>query len=319
MRYTISLCLATLLLSGTALAGVPRVVTDIAPVHSLVAMVMGDLGQPDLLVGNGADPHSFQLRPSQAASLQQADMIIWMGHAMTPWLKRMLDSLSANAIQIELLDAAVTVTRSYADDRADDHEAAQTTAIAEAGTQPDGAGEDPPHDGTDPHAWLDPRNATAWLALIADRLSALDPANAAIYAANATAGAAQIAVAEAEIITLLAPVKTRPFVVYHDAYGYFSGHFGLTVAGELALGDATNPSAAKLADLRETLIGGSPVCIFPEANHDAKLLTQIAEGTAITVGAALDPEGAALPPGPALYPNLLRGLATTLADCLTKT
>ena len=319
MRYTISLCLATLLQSGTALAGVPRVVTDIAPVHSLVAMVMGDLGQPDLLVGNGADPHSFQLRPSQAASLQQADMIIWMGHAMTPWLKRMLDSLSANAIQIELLDAAVTVTRSYADDSADDHESAQTTAIAEAGTQPGGAGEAPPHDGTDPHAWLDPRNATAWLALIADQLSALDPANAAIYAANATAGAAQIAALEAEIITLLAPVKTRPFVVYHDAYGYFSGHFGLTVAGELALGDATNPSAAKLAELRETLISGSPVCIFPEANHDAKLLTQIAEGTAITVGAALDPEGAALPPGPALYPNLLRGLATTLADCLTKT
>ena len=319
MRYTISLCLATLLLSGTALAGVPRVVTDIAPVHSLVAMVMGDLGQPDLLVGNGGDPHSFQLRPSQAASLQQADMIIWMGHAMTPWLKRMLDSLSANAVQIALLDAAVTVTRSYADDSADDHEAAQTTAIAEAGTQPDGTGEAPPHDGTDPHAWLDPRNATAWLALIADRLSALDPANAAIYAANATAGAAQIAALEAEIITLLAPVKTRPFVVYHDAYGYFSGHFGLTVAGELALGAATNPSAAKLADLRETLIGGSPVCIFPEANHDTKLLTQIAEGTAITVGAALDPEGAALPPGPALYPNLLRGLATTLADCLTKT
>lgn len=321
MRYTISLSVATLLLASAAAAEVPKVVTDIPPVHSLVAMVMGDLGQPDLLVDKGADAHDFQLRPSQAAALTDAALIVWMGHEMTPWLKRTLEGLETKATHVELLVAAQTETIAYGEDAAHDHAAegeahAEGETHAEVETPADGEGH--PHEGLDPHAWLDPHNASAWLALIADQLSALDPANAAIYASNATAGTAQIAAVEAEIVTLLAPVKTKSFVVYHDAYGYFAGHFGLTVAGELALGDAASPSAAKLAELRETLITGSPVCIFPEANHDPKLLTQIAEGTPIMIGDALDPEGSTLPPGPGLYSDLMRGLATTLASCLTK-
>lgn len=317
MRYTISPIIATLLLTGAAYADVPRVVTDIPPVQSLVAMVMGELGQPEVLVGQGADPHSFQLRPSQAANLQDAQLIIWIGHAMTPWLERTLDGSETAAIQIELLDAAVTETRSFADDSAHDHDADATVAEAEPPVEGEGE-DDHHHDGLDPHAWLDPHNATAWLSLITAELAALDPDNAAIYSANAAAAAMQIAAVEAEIKTLLAPVAAKPFVVYHDAYGYFAGHFGLTVAGELAIGDATSPSAAQLASLRETLISGAPVCIFPEANHDPKLLTQIAEGTPVTIGGVLDPEGSALAPGATLYPDLMRALATTLADCLGK-
>lgn len=318
MRYTISIPLTTLLLANVALAEVPRVVTDIPPVHSLVSMVMGDLGSPDLLVDQGADAHSFQLRPSQAVSLQEANVIIWMGHAMTPWLERTLEGSATNATQIELLNSPVTETQAYADDGAHDHSAEDAAAAAEPAPQTADEVEDHDPDGLDPHAWLDLHNATAWLSLIAAELSSLDPENAATYAANAAAGAAQIGAVEEDIKTLLAPVAAKPFVVYHDAYGYFTGHFGLNIAGEIAVGDATSPSAAQLAALRDTLISGAPVCIFPEANHDPKLLIQIAEGTPVKIGGVLDPEGAALPPGAALYTGLIRGLATTLADCLTK-
>ncbi len=308
MRYTISLTLSTLLLAHAAAAEVPRVVTDIPPVHSLVAMVMGDLGQPVLLVDKGADAHSFQLRPSQAAALQDADLVVWMGDAMTPWLGSTLDGLETRAAQIALLEDPLTQTRHLEDDHAGHDLAAQAH---------DDGGHD--HDGIDPHAWLDPANAIAWVGLIAASLSTLDPENAATYAANASASASRIAAAEADATALLAPVKASPFVVYHDAYGYFTARFGLTIVGELALGDASGPSAAKLADLREILVNGKAVCLFPEANHDPVLLTQIAEGTPVAVGRALDPEGSGLPPGPALYTNLLRGLATTLADCLSRT
>ena len=310
MRYIISSTLATLLHATTVFADVPRVVTDIPPVQSLVAMVIGDLGTPEVLVGQGADPHSFQLRPSQAASLQDATLIVWIGHQMTPWLERTLDGSGSTAMQIELLNAAVTETIAYGEDTAHDHD----TAPAE----PAQNGDEHAHDGLDPHAWLDPQNATVWLSVIAAELSTLDPANAAAYAANATAASTRIAALEADIKSLLDPVTSKPFIVYHDAYGYFAGHFGLTLAGEIAIGDATAPSAARLANLRETLITGSPVCIFPEANHDPKLLLQIAEGTPVHIGGVLDPEGASLQPGADLYPALMRNLATTLADCLTK-
>ena len=59
---------STLLLSSAALADVPEVVTDIAPIHGLVARVMGELGAPELLVEPGASPHGYALRPSQVAA-----------------------------------------------------------------------------------------------------------------------------------------------------------------------------------------------------------------------------------------------------------
>ena len=79
--------LSALFLPTYALAEVPKVVTDIAPVHSLVSMVMGDLGEPSLLVDGASDPHAFQLKPSQAAALQDARLIVWIGPDMTPcWI-----------------------------------------------------------------------------------------------------------------------------------------------------------------------------------------------------------------------------------------
>ncbi len=69
---------AYLVLPSFAFADVPRVVTDIAPVHSLVAQVMGDLGRPELLVNGNATLHSFSLGPSQAGSLEQADAVFWI-------------------------------------------------------------------------------------------------------------------------------------------------------------------------------------------------------------------------------------------------
>ena len=70
MRHIIPL----LLLATPALAEVPSVVTDIPPVHALVAQVMGDLGQPVLLLAKGADEHDFQLRPSQAGAVADAGL-----------------------------------------------------------------------------------------------------------------------------------------------------------------------------------------------------------------------------------------------------
>jgi zinc transport system substrate-binding protein len=64
------------------------------------------------------------------------------------------------------------------------------------------------------------------------------------------------------------------------------------------------------------IAGGEALCVFPEANHDPKLVAQIVEGTGAVVGGALDPAGTTLEPGPALYPALITGMADTLAACL---
>lgn len=311
MRYIISLLLTSAALP--AMAEVPRVVTDIPPVHSLVAQVMGDLGQPELLLDKGANGHSFQMRPSQAAGLQEADLVVWIGPKMTPWLDRALDGIST-AAQLQLLAAEGTHVQDFgAIDEHDHSDEEHDEAKAEEGHEEHGE-ENHDHKGMDPHAWLDPANATHWLGLIAADLSKLDPENAATYAANAAAAQTQVTALDAELTATLAPVKNRPFVVFHDAYGYFTAHYGLTVAAKISDGDAAAPGAKHIAEVQEILAKG-PTCLHPEANHDDKLAVQLAEATGAKLGAPLDPEGSSFDAGPTVYADLMRGLAKSLADC----
>jgi zinc transport system substrate-binding protein len=95
---------ALTLAAAPAAADVPVVVTDTPVVHSLVSQVMGDLGAPTVLVEQGADEHSFQLRPSQAAALADAGLIFWVGEELTPWLARALEATSGTGKTVALLD-----------------------------------------------------------------------------------------------------------------------------------------------------------------------------------------------------------------------
>ena len=88
---------------STAMADVPNVAVDIAPVHSLVARVMQGVGTPDLIIRSGASPHHYSLRPSEAKALQDANVVIWMGEALTPWMEDAVATLSSEALTMSLL------------------------------------------------------------------------------------------------------------------------------------------------------------------------------------------------------------------------
>lgn len=334
MRYIISPALASLALTTAALAEVPRVVADIPPVHSLVAQVMGDLGTPQMLLDQGASEHDLQLRPSQAAALEEADLVVWIGAELTPSLARALEGLGTKDRTLGLLGLDGTHLQDFAEggahtphgdghDHGEGHEGQGHDDHGHDDHAHDDHGHDDQghqghaHEGTDPHAWLDPANARLWLGVIADRLAAVDPANADTYRANAAAAQDAVTALEADIAARMAAIADRPAIVFHDAYGYFAEHFGVTITGSVLLGDATPAGAARIAALRGAVEGGTVACIFPEAQHDAGPAEQLAEGTGARLGAALDPVGSTLEPGPALYGALMQGLATALSDCLT--
>lgn len=330
------------LIPFAALAEVPRVVTDILPIHSLTARVMQGVGEPALLVPAGASPHSFTMRPSQAEALQEADLVIWIGHGLSPWMEGPLEALAGKSAVMELATLA-PVQREFREGSAfaeDDHEhdhdhdkeaAAghdhddhateasaghdhddHATEAASAQDHDDHAGHD--HAGLDPHVWLDPANARAWVGLIAAELARLDPANAATYAANAAAADAELATLETDMTATLAGLAGKPYVVFHNAYGYLEGRFGLTPAGSIAVGDASAPSAARLATLQAAIADQGVVCAFSEPEYDDRLVKAIAGDAART--AVLDTFGAAFTPGPDLYPATMRALAQTIAGCL---
>ncbi len=82
---------------------------------------MGDLGAPVLLLERGASEHDFQLRPSQAADLADADLVVWIGPELTPWLDRALDGIGGGSAQLALLSAEGTTLRDFAEDGAHMH------------------------------------------------------------------------------------------------------------------------------------------------------------------------------------------------------
>lgn len=138
----------------------------------------------------------------------------------------------SSAAQLALLDAPGTERRNFAEGGGDhDHDHAgeedhDHAAEGEAEHDHEGEEHEHHHTGTDPHAWLDPENAMVWTGLISAELTRLDPENAATYAANAEAARARIATLDADLKTQLAPVADKPFVAFHDAYGYFTAHYG---------------------------------------------------------------------------------------------
>lgn len=300
---------STLLLTGTALAA-PDVVASTKPLHSLVSAVMGDIATPGLIVKGSASPHNYSLRPSDAAALESADIVFWTGHGMELFLADALDTLSTNARVVELAEApgiALLPVReggafeahSHGDDHDHDHD----------------HGHDHGHDEGDMHFWLDPENAKLMVTEIAAVLAETDPDNAATYQTNAEAELVRLDALTAELGETLAAVEGKPFIVFHDAYQYFETRFGLEVAGTVTVSPEAMPGAARIDELRAKVAELGATCVFAEPNFEPAIVRTIVEGTEAKAG-VLDPEGAALTEGPDLYPELLRGLANGLVDCL---
>ena len=278
----------------------PKVVATIAPLHALAAQVMQGAGAPALLIAGATDPHDFQLRPSQAAALAEAELVLWIGPALEGGLARPLAALvrpgAALALSARPEIALLPARRGGLFGRGHD------------------LGADPEH-AIDPHLWLDPANARAILLLLAAELGRRDPANAALYAANASAGAARLEALEAVLVGRLAPVIGRAFVVQHDALQYFEHRFGLAALGAMSVAPEEPPGAARLLALDRAIAASGARCVFVQPQASAALARKLAAGAGARV-AVLDDLGAEIPPGPDAYDRLMTGIADALLGCL---
>ncbi len=393
-RKLLSLSLTASLLGGTAIADVPSVAVDIAPVHSLVARVMEGVGTPALIVQPGASPHEYSLRPSEAAALQDADLVFWMGEDLAPWMEDAVATLAVDASVTTLLEADGTMLLDFregalfeahvhgedehghddhdhddhADDDDHDHDHDNDEHAEEDGhddhdhdddhehedehdhdhehDHDEHAHDDDDHDHEehaeddhghddhehehndhahddhghahgehDPHAWLSPENASTWLNLIAAELSSADPDNAGTYFANAAAARAEMEALSSEINEMLEPVRGGSFIVFHDAYQYFETAFDFPASGAISIGDASDPSPARIAEIQDRIADEGVDCVLAEPQFNPGIVSTVLDGTEANTG-VIDPLGADLEPGPDLYPQVLRNMAMTLVDCL---
>ncbi len=330
-RYLTPLSVTATLLAGTAMADAPSVAVDIAPVHSLVARVMDGVGTPSLIVQPGASPHEYSLRPSEAQALQDADLVFWIGEDLTPWMADAVETLAPDAAVTALLETDGTTLLSFRkgalfEAHAHDDDHAAHDHGKEHGDDDDhdpyhadhADGHDGGHDhgDHDPHAWLSPENAANWLTVIAAHLSAADPDNADNYQANAAAARAEIASLSAEVTATLDAVRDGRFIVFHDAYQYFETAFDFPASGAISISDSSDPSPARIAEIQGRIADEGIQCVLSEPQFNPGLVATVMDGAGARTS-VLDPLGANLETGPDMYPQLLRSLANSLADCLS--
>ena len=278
---------------------VPDVVVSIKPVHSLVSMIMRDLGEPELLIEGAASPHQYAMRPSEAARLADADLVVWVGPSLESFLVRPLTQMRAVSSRELQLQSNPLITplksRGYSFAR---------PAVGRT------------KGSVDPHVWLDPKNAVGILQAVTDTLSQMDPSNASRYAANRDHAIQEIYDIQHDVMRVLQGVQSEPFVVFHDGYQYFEHAFGLNYAGALALSPERQPGVRQVRMLMDTIDQQSVTCVFSEPQFPSKLVQMIADQTEVRV-VSLDPLGTDIAPGAHLYAELLLAMSDAFQRCLS--
>lgn len=304
--------LRTTLLAASVLTGLPaiamgapNVVVSIKPVHSLVASIMHGIAEPSVIIEGSASPHTYQMKPSDASSLQNADVIFWVGHDLEKFMEKPLDTLGSKARVVELDEAPGLIK----------------LPTREGGTfephadEEEHAGHDHEEE-MDLHMWLNTGNAKAMAAMIEKTLVDADPANAQAYAKNLAELNAKLDKLSEDIKATVAPVKDKPFIVFHDAYQYFEKEFGVNVAGSITVTPENMPGAARISEIHDKVKSLKTTCVFAEPQFEPKLIRVVLEGTDARTG-TLDPEAGALSKGENLYSEMMMGIATSLKTCLS--
>ena len=288
-----------------------KVVASIKPIHSLVSYVMDGVGTPNILVDGSSSPHSFQLKPSHAKMLQDADIVFWIGEDLESFLETPLSSIATNAAKITLMELddieLLKFREKHIFDKHDDHE-----EHAEEQAEHEDHHDEHNHGEFDIHFWLDPEIAKVMVKSIARELSDIDVANKSTYKANALKAIGELD----ELIeaTKLKINKDASYVVFHDAYQYFEQRFGIEVLGALSVNPEILPGAKQLTEIREVIEHENVKCIFSEPQFNPSIAKTIAADMDVKA-AVLDPLGAELEPGKDLYFDLIGDMASSFESC----
>jgi zinc/manganese transport system substrate-binding protein/manganese/iron transport system substrate-binding protein len=267
--------------------GAIQVVTTTTVFADIVRSVGGSRADVHSIIPPGVGPEDYEPKPDDARLLADAQLIVSNGVGLDDFLNRLLESGSGGKTPRLVL----------------------------------GEGIDPILvDGEpNPHFWLDPTLVkTGYLPKIVTALSALAPADATTFQANAAAYGTQLDALDAELKAKVEtiPVANRRLVTFHDAFPYFARHFGFELIGVVVANVGQEPNAAELAALVQKVRAAGVKAVFSEAQFNPKLAQTLADEAGIkTVVTTLYND--ALGPAPAdSYPGMMRWNVDKIVEAL---
>ena len=291
-------------------AAMESIVVTIKPIHSLVSSVTKGISSPYLIIRGASSPHTYSLRPSDAKKIRGAKLIFRIDDNLENFLTKSLKTLGRRARIVTLSETKGLTElkyRSLEDFTSihkghDDHKSHK-------------GHEGHHHGGTDLHLWMDPKNAIQFVHKIETELKNADPKNSETYSVNANQLRKQLNNMIKNISSQVRLLKKRPFIVFHDAYQYYEKRFGLKAGGIITLNPKVPPSVKQVSNIRKELKSVGAACIFQEPQFNQRISKAIARDTGTKV-LSIDPLGAAIEPGPALYVTLLGNITTSFKNCL---
>lgn len=340
IKKNITGILLSLASASQVYAQVPKVVVDIAPLHSLVTQVMDGVGEPALLIRPESSPHEYSLRPSEAKALSEADIVFWISEDLTPWLEKPLSSLASSATNIEMVRLNGTTLHKFREgatfeahehhekhseheikDKHEHHDEHVTNKNEEK-HQSHAKHEDDHdkhdeynHEEVDPHVWLDPKNAEVWVKAIANALSSADSDNTQAYQDNAKLAINRLQKLSSEIEQQAKTLQGIKFIVFHDAYQYFELRFKLVASGAISISDASDPSPARISQIQQTVKELGVTCIFTEPQFNPQLVNTVFKNSVVTNIETMDPLGTNIPIGKNQYSALLKSMINSIQQC----
>ena len=248
--------------SSGADGGKLQVVTSVAPLTDIAKNVAGNAADVTGLIPEGVDSHTFEPTSGTARQISDADVIFLNGLDLEDPTLSLAESDKKDSAEIYLLGDHTLQPDQYLYDfsfpRAEGH--------------------------PNPHLWMDPTNAMRYAELIRDELGRIDPANAAVYDANAEAFLATLRKLDRAIQQAVdtIPVADRLLLTYHDSFAYFAAHYGMTVIGAIQPADFAEPSAQEVVALIDQIRAEHVPAIFGSEVFPSPVLAQIAQETGAT-------------------------------------
>lgn len=211
--------------------------------------VGGDRVQVQNLVPVGASPEEYQPTPQDIATLSNARLVVENGAGIEAWLQHTIQSAgNSNMDQLVLSDGLPKIVRN-------------------------------------PHLWMDPVLARAYVGKIRDELAKIDPSHKAEYDRNAKAYDAQLVSLQGWIAKRIAtiPPQQRAMIVFHNAWDYYNRRFAIQTIGVIELSPGQDPNPSYIGHLVDLAKAHHVRAVFSEPEYSPKLAQTLAKSAGIQV------------------------------------
>ena len=269
-----------------------KVVTTFTVIADIARNVAGEAAEVESITKPDAEIHNYQPTPGDILKAQDADLILWNGLNLEQWFERFFRNLKD-----------------------------VPGVVVSEGIEPIGIREGPYSGKPNPHAWMSPADALTYVENIRAALAEHDPDNAAIYAANARAYAAEIEAGAGPVRERLAaiPEDRRWLVTSEGAFSYMARDFGLNELYLWPINADSQGTPRQIRKVIDAMREHSIPAIFSESTVSPDPAMQVARETGARYGGVLYVDSLSGPDGPVpTYLDLIRVTAETIAAGLSQ-